>query len=409
MNTAFIYMNSSKGAVGRGAGYVYASINGNKQFYNTRYVKLEDLPGLIAKGSFDIMMISAMTLLFSKARQLIRSVKASTRVPVVVGGVHPTVVGPSLLEKCPEIDYLCMGEGESFVNDFLDNYGKGSLYGVDNLVYRKDGMIHVNPVRPPEDLTRLPSFPWNLFPQIADGQGYLYVTAVRGCPYTCTYCCNIAYLKLYKQSYIRSRPIDQVVEELDYLKRNYKFNMFYFGDDMIFSNREYAEELFLAVGKIGKPYGCMGRVESIDKKMADHLYDTGCKYVAMGIECGDENFRKKYLNRFMTNDQIRTAFKLLHKRDIKTTSFNMVGWPFPGEAERTRATIALNREIKPGSVQVTWFYPFPGTKLYEHCVKNDLIDPNASARSYHKKSVLKTYVGKSKPFKSRFDLKLKVL
>ena len=396
MKIAFIYID---GAVGRGAGYVYASIKGKKQFFNSSYKLLRVLPKQI-KGHFDIVMISSMTLSFPYVKQVVHALKAQEDTPILVGGVHPTVVGPSLLAQYPEIDYLCIGEGESFVNEFLDNFGKESLYNVNNLVFRRDGKIVANPVRPPEDLSALPKFPWEKFTGIIDRGGFLYVNATRGCPYACSYCCNAAYLKLYKKAYVRTRPVEQVIDELDFLKHNYKFRLYYFGDDMIFSNREYAMELFAAVSKLGKPYGCMGRVESIDKEMADHLSATGCKYVAMGLECGDEAFRKKHLSRFMTNAQIISAFKLLKARGIKTASFNMVGWPFPGEEKRAQATIKLNKEADPDYIQVTWFYPFPGTKLYEHCIKNDLIDPNEGVMTYAKKSSLKMYVGKRKPFES---------
>jgi len=400
MNIAFIYMNSTKISVGRGAGYVYASIKENKRFYDTEYVELKRLPKLIKKGNFDIIMISTMTLLFPRAIRLIRKIKKMIKIPVLIGGVHSTVCGSTLLKKYPEIDYSCVGEGESFVNDFLDNYGKKSLYNIKNLVYRKNNKVYSNPVRPPEDLSKLPNFPWNVFQETTDPKGFLYVTAARGCPYTCTYCCNASYLKLYKKTYLRNRPIEQIIKELNYLKQHYKFKMFYFGDDMLFFNKKYSKDLFTAVSKLGKPYGCMGRVEIIDIDMADHLSNTGCEYVAMGIECGDENFRKKHLNRFMSNEQIINAFKLLKERNITTASFNMIGWPFPGEDARTKATIEINEEIKPDHVQVTWFYPFPGTKLYEHCIKKKLINHKPNTVSYHSGSTIKAYSGKLKPFKS---------
>ena len=34
---------------------------------------------------------------------------------VLAGGVHPTIIGKKLLEEHEEIDYLCIGEGETMV------------------------------------------------------------------------------------------------------------------------------------------------------------------------------------------------------------------------------------------------------------------------------------------------------
>ncbi len=51
----------------------------------------------------------------------------------------------------------------------------------------------------------------------------------------------------------------------------------------------------------------------------------------------------------------------------------------------------LTEEMAPDYVQFSIFYPFPGTDLHEHCVKNDLIDPSklANAKDYFDDSVLK--------------------
>ena len=59
----------------------------------------------------------------------------------------------------------------------------------------------------------------------------------------------------------------------------------------------------------------------------------------------------------------------------------------------TEATIRLNQAIKPDFAQVTIFYPFPGTKLYDHCIRHDLIDPVrlAEQNRYHNESVLRGY------------------
>lgn len=405
MKIAFVYMNRERN-IGRGAGYIVASIRDSYpeyklHFFDTRFDK--GIANDIIKGKFDILMVSTMTLMFSGAMSLISEVKKKRKnITVLVGGIHPTIMGSNLLEKHFEIDYLCIGEGESFIKDFLKHYGKKSLFNIENLAFREGGKIHTNPLRPPEDLSTLPHFPWSIFNKkstIIGGNKLLYVTATRGCPYNCSYCCNGVYLKLYKGKYLRSRPVDQVIKELKKLKKIYNPGLLYFGDDMILFDTQYITELFTALKKEVKvPYGCMGRVEKIDQDIIKLLASTGCKYMAMGVECGDEEFRKRYLNRHMTNDQIINAFSMCRKAGIFTTSFNIIGYPFPNDNKLTKHTIKFNRMIKPNRIQVTIFYPFPGTKLYEHCIKNKLINYKQSdlLLTYHADSVLKGYDLKSK-------------
>ena len=96
----------------------------------------------------------------------------------------------------------------------------------------------------------------------------------------------------------------------------------------------------------------------------------------------------------MTNDQIITSFKLLQDRGIRTTSFNMIGYPFKFDDDLCRSTIEINKVVKPSIIQLSWFYPFQGTKLYDYCVKNKLIS-NIALTSFHVGSILKMHRGKS--------------
>ncbi|NIA20824.1 MAG: radical SAM protein [Anaerolineaceae bacterium] len=397
MKVALVYLNNERN-VGRGAAYIAGAIlraGHSLAFFDTYYYSLESVARRIAAGEFHCLMVSSMTMLFPDAVRLIRLVKKRSDIPVLVGGIHATILGGQLLDEVPEIDYLCVGEGESAVVEFLDRLGSDSLHEVANLAYRRDGRVAVNPVRPAEDLSRLPRFPWHLFSRDAIVQadsGFVFVTATRGCPYNCTYCANGVYLRYYGKGYLRFQPGEPVIEEMLRLRRAYHPKLFYFGDEMILSDAERAIELFRAVrDRVGVPYGCMARVEHINRDIVRRMADSGCRYVAMGVECGDEEFRRKHLRRTMSNEQLQQAFALVREAGIFVTSFNMIGFPFPNDDGLTEATIRLNEKLKPDYAQVSIFYPFPGTDLHQHCVERDLIDPRklAATTDYHKDSVLR--------------------
>jgi anaerobic magnesium-protoporphyrin IX monomethyl ester cyclase len=425
MNVAFVFMNDTP-IVGRGAGYmagVIAAAGYPVSFFDTFYTPVEQIVNQIVAGPADIIMISTMTMNFPLALALIRKIKKSRNLPVLVGGIHPTIEGARLLEQHPEIDYLCVGEGESMVIDFLRLFSSPALFDIQNLCYRKNRKVYCNPLRPAEDLSTLPAFPWHFFRKesIGDGgRGFLYVTASRGCPFNCTYCCNGIYLKYYGKNYIRFRPIDKIIEELECLKKVHSPRLFYFGDEMILADPEYAKRLFAEVKcRIGIPYGLMARVEYVTPELTEHLKRTGCQYVAMGIECGDENFRKKHLNRNHSNEQIERAFTLLKDAGIFRSSFNIIGYPFDCDDSLTKKTINLNKRVKPDYAYFTILYPFPGTKLYNRCIELNLIDNDRieKTRQYYEESVLKNVFLKKKcarisrrfnsviPFETLFDFK----
>lgn len=397
MKVAFVYMNNERN-VGRGAGCVAASVvrAGHEQrFFDTFYTPVEDVADHVIQSGYDILMISTMSMIFPEALRLIKRIRERKSIPVLVGGIHPTIMGEKLLEEHEEIDYLAIGEGETMVVEFLEAFKAKDFANISNLVYRKGKEIIKNPVRPAEDLSTLPFFPWWYFPEesiVQEGQGFLYVDATRGCPYACTYCCNEIYLKLYGKQYIRFRPEEQVIEELSYLKTLYSPKLFYFGDEMILSNAEYAKSLFRRIKEeTGVPYGCMARVEHINQEIVDMMKETGCKYLAMGLECGDEQFRRTHLKRFMTNEKIIEAFTLVKKAGIFVTSFNMIGYPFDNDDELTQKTKEINDLIKPNYVQVSIFYPLPGTQLYQYCMENNRVDLEkySNTTDYFSESVLK--------------------
>jgi len=405
MKIAIVYMDP-KGAPEKGAGYIMMSIP--KEHKVTLYNVNKQLPAVIAGSDYDLLMVSTATTMYPTAASFIKKTKALCDVPVLMGGIHPTIMGAKLLQENPNIDYLCIGEGEIFVKEFLENYGKESLFDINNLAYIKNGDVISNPLNDPGDMAKLPPFPWKEFVRPVDPRGLMTITATRGCPHSCTYCCNSSYLKIYGKKYLRFRPVDDVIDEIKYLKKNFNFKVVSFGDEMIFFNKKYVTELFNRIKtELNVSYGCMGRVESINEEMTQLLKSTGCKYVSMGVECGDEEFRKKRLKRFMSNDQIKKAFRLLKSVGIQTISFNMVGWPWPEIDDKlTQSTIDLNRELSPNVTQVTWFYPLPGTELHDYCVAHDLINYQKVIRSYHESSIIKGYENKKISFHSRGGLKV---
>ena len=54
--------------------------------------------------------------------------KSQRKIPTLVGGIHPTIIGSKLLDQYPEIDFLCLGEGESMVAEFVERFGTDALF-----------------------------------------------------------------------------------------------------------------------------------------------------------------------------------------------------------------------------------------------------------------------------------------
>tara|TARA_Y100000310_G_scaffold257417_1_gene265476 strand:- start:713 stop:1933 length:1221 start_codon:yes stop_codon:yes gene_type:complete len=404
MKIAFVYPNTQK-KESQGAGLIASAVldaGYTLDFYDEAYTPLTDELARQVGKTYDVILLSALTLNFRAAIKFARRAKeANPNVVTLLGGIHATVESRDVLEHILCFDYICVGEGEEFVVEFLIALEGGDVRDVPGLGYcNDDGEVVINPGLACQELDDLPRYRRELFRDESvvhnyPFPGFVYVHASRGCPYRCSYCANQNYLDLYGKAYLRTRSQDAVIDELRWIKARYPVEFFYFGDEMLLANRHYCEELFPRIkSEIGLPYGCMARVEQVTPELVALLRDTGCGYVAMGVECGDETFRREMLNRRMTNERIVEAFRLLRDRPgIDLRAFCMRGWPVPYDDELTAKTLALVEQLKPTRYQMNTFFPFPGTKIYDYCVQQDLIDWDKywTKRNLKGESVLKPF------------------
>lgn len=198
--------------------------------------------------------------------------------------------------------------------------------------------------------------------------------ASRGCPYSCTYCSNSGLRKITDGKYVRFRSIENIISEIKEVVSKYKVKSVYLNDDVFTVNKNYVEKFCNQyVKEIGYPFEINTRVENLDRNILKMLKDAGCYRIAMGLEQGDEKFRKEILNRPMSNEKIETAFLLAKEIGIKTKTFNIVGFPFE-TVENHMETVRLNRKIQPNSIVNYIFEPYPGTPLYDMCLENNFIE-----------------------------------
>ena len=317
--------------------------------------------------------------------------------PIIVGGPHSTLAPEQVLAS-PDIDLVCIGEGEYPLLDLASALEEGrDTSGIPNLWLRRNGRLIRNPLRPLlADLDELPFPDRELFDFrgiLAANDGWVDMMAGRGCPYGCSYCCNPALREKFKGlgKYVRFRSVDNVLAEIRSLASKYTIKTLNFQDDVFTLDRDWALQFSRAYGKEFEfPFWINTRVERIhDEELVAALAHAGCRGVRIGIESGNEDLRTEILKRRMSNDEIRHAFALARKYGLDTYTCNMMG--IPGEtADMIEETITLNRELEPTDLQFSVFYPYPMTELYDLSVRNGYLIEGQSLPSYYaRKSVLR--------------------
>ena len=318
----------------------------------------------------DILAFSSISPQFQFIKGLIQEAKQH-KIFSILGGPHASL-NPHCLENTEGLNALCRGEGEYALLELVNNLKEGKdITKIKNLWIKETSTIHKNPCRPfIRDLDTLPFAERELYnyQQIIhsnyDRADFMFS---RGCPFDCTYCSNHAFRHMQEGKYVRFRSVDNVIQEIKNVTSKYKIRIIFMQDDTFTLDKNWVFEFCARYQKeIGIPFMMHTRPEVVTEDMFTRLKNAGCFRVAMGIESGNPYIRKEVLNRKISDEQLKNAFKIVKDVGLITKSFNIVGFPEETK-EQFQDTINLNSEILPDLFTLTIFDPYPGTKLYEIC------------------------------------------
>ncbi|GAI51503.1 unnamed protein product, partial [marine sediment metagenome] len=122
----------------------------------------------------------------------------------------------------------------------------------------KNGKVVINQLRPLiSDLDSLPMPAYHLLPM--DKYPYHQMLGSRGCPYNCIFCASPEFWRRK----VRFRSYKLVVDEIEYLIKNYGLKEFDFKDDVLFLNKKWTRNLCneLLKRNIDIRWNCLGRVD----------------------------------------------------------------------------------------------------------------------------------------------------
>ena len=329
----------------------------------------------------DIIGISFGTQIRFSAFELAKMIKANfPNVPLVAGGPHPTLCSQDILTNIPDINIICRGEGEySFLNLVKEIDKKGNLKNVKGISFRdtENQIIHTPNEMLIKDLDRLPFPARDLLPMEKYEQRTTLskkrctnIMSSRGCPYHCVFC------SVSEQwgHQIRYRSPKNVVDEIEYLLKDYPFlQAIRFFDDVFTMDKNRVMEICREIIKrrLNIVWECEARANTIDEEMVRAMKQAGCEFIDLGIESGSDRILKN-IKKGITVQQAIAAAKIIKKAGIGLKIFIMHS--LPGETyEDIKKTVFLSRYLchkvgVEGATQgITIIYP--GTEL-EKIAKN---------------------------------------
>ncbi len=257
---------------------------------------------------FDLVGITSLTSQADRAYEVSTTFR-ERGVPVIMGGVHPTILPEDTLKHC---DAVLIGDAETIWSEVLVDVENGRLRGV----YRGESFDLETQYIPRWDLydfNKYMHFPWTGKPIVP-----LYTT--KGCPYGCEYC---TVTLLHGKTY-RHRPVAHVLEELDRVGPNH---FYFFVDDNIIAEPAYAEELFKALKNRGTLWFGQASTRVLNNpKLIQMMADAGCSSVFIGVESINQDSLKTVKKGFNHTEKYNELFQRFYSVGIIPYTSFMFGF-----------------------------------------------------------------------------------
>ena len=349
---------------------------------------IEDFQKIISSYEPDIIGFSVVESTHHIMIKLL-DVLDSYQGKVIVGGIHATMC-PDLILNHKNVDMVCIGEGEGAIVDLANRIEKKEdISGILNIYQKKNGKIEATPTRTLVNMDDLPFQDWSIYEKerlYKPMGGKVWISGPielqRGCPYSCTFCVNFKLKEKFGKGYVRQKSIEKFILEVKDKQKQYGINYLYLvAENFLGMDDKYFNEFVTYYQSIKLPFWIETRPETITEEKLKQLKEIGCEGISIGVEHGNDNFRRTMLNRYVSNDVIIKAFKIAKKSGIRVSANNIIGFP-----EETRElifdTIELNRTLQPDNIIVNIFCPYRGTKLFDMCVSKGYIDKDHISGDY---------------------------
>jgi len=376
-------------------GLAYISSILKKNNYNVDCLNLNHYNGTLVniinyyldKKKYDFVCTGHNSFGYNTIKIILNTIKKNPSRPLTILGGSIITAQPNLYFKNLNPDFGVIGEGEETILNLLDSLQNNKeIKNVKGIIYKADGKIKITQAREPiEDLDTIPLpdfegfefekllenassnqfYPYNAF----DNPRVYPILGSRSCPFNCTFC--------YHEGKYRMRSIENIMGELNQMIRKYKINMISLYDDCFAINKNRLKEFCKRISELRDQLSWELKwcpqltVRDADTTTLKMMKESGCDTLSYGFESYSQKVLKS-MKKPITPKQIDCAFKETLKQGMAVQA-NFIFGDVAETKETAKETLDYWKENAQGQIQLTFIYPYPGSEIYNHCLKKGII------------------------------------
>jgi magnesium-protoporphyrin IX monomethyl ester (oxidative) cyclase len=331
----------------------------------------------IETQQYDVVGFSCRTASYAGTLRIIQDMTELSYKPLLLlGGNHPTALPELTLGEIPGC-IVVRGEGEVTIVELIDllaqREGRPDLTTIKGISYVSNGkIVHTPPRELIVDLDSLPFparqlIPMEKYSWKIGGRPAVNILSSRGCPFQCIYC----FKSIFKNK-VRYRSIENIVSEIQEVKKQFARDGVYFVDDFFTADNERLEVFLNLIEKniLDIKWRCLTRVDGFqDVQLLKRMKEKGCDTIIFGAESGDAETLIK-IRKGISLSQSRGTILAGLEAGINLKVNFMLGFPWESY-QSVYNTLRFAASLPPVKEYAFYFVtPFPGTEIWDQYCRN---------------------------------------
>ena len=361
----------------KGGEVAILDLNALRMNFGGNYIPSDIIRKELLLDNWDLIGIGGLTTMYSRIKQLLPLIRKTCPTSIIIGGGGWATYNPDeILNLVPEMDMICIGEGEETFSDVYDevNNGTREFENVKGLCIRKGKEIKFTEPRalipdldsipyPHYDLYEMDIyFRYSSYPYSRESfNSKRRATTVweRGCPRGCTFCSHNGMSRIDLQNIYGAgdrakgeklvRITDEknntfqlparwpspeyAVNNVKLLKEKFDIDFISILDENMTSNRRWTEEfceLYIQEGLADSvKWGTLGDAPSVATKphLLKTMKEAGCCYISFGFESASNKVLNEDIQKGQTKMHLQKTIDEIMKVHMRPLTTFMIGNP----------------------------------------------------------------------------------